>query len=85
MRVAARAGIAANGVVHLLIGWLAVRIALGSGGQADQNGALGAIAAEPAGRVLLWVLVVGFAAVVLWRTVSAVWGSPTSVTAPSAR
>lgn len=74
VRVAARAGIAANGVVHLLIGWLAVRIALGSGGQADQNGALGAIAAEPAGRVFLWVLVVGFAAVVLWRTVSAVWG-----------
>ncbi|MEJ8281845.1 DUF1206 domain-containing protein [Pseudonocardia spirodelae] len=74
VRVAARVGIAANGVLHLLIGWLAVQVALGSGGQADQNGALGAIAAEPTGRVFLWVLVVGFAAVVLWRTVSAIWG-----------
>lgn len=53
---------------------MAVQVALGSGGSADQGGALTAIAAEPAGRVLLWVLVVGFAAVVLWRAVSAVWG-----------
>ncbi|MEV1291480.1 DUF1206 domain-containing protein [Pseudonocardia sp. NPDC049635] len=74
VRLAARVGIAANGVLHLLIGWLAVQVALGSGGQADQNGALGAIAAEPLGRALLWVLVVGFAAVVLWRSVSAMWG-----------
>lgn len=74
VRAAARVGIAANGVLHLLIGWLAVQVALGSGGSADQGGALTAIAAEPAGRVLLWVLVVGFAAMVLWRAVSAVWG-----------
>lgn len=74
VRVAARAGIAANGVLHLLIGWLAVQVALGSGGQADQSGALGALAAEPLGRLLLWVLVVGFAAVVLWRVLSAVQG-----------
>ncbi|ANY05719.1 DUF1206 domain-containing protein [Pseudonocardia sp. HH130630-07] len=74
VRVAARVGIASNGVLHLLIGWLAVQVALGSGGQADQNGALGAIAAEPIGRVFLWVLVVGFVAVVVWRSVSAVWG-----------
>ncbi|BBG04289.1 MULTISPECIES: DUF1206 domain-containing protein [Pseudonocardia] len=74
VRIAARIGIAANGVLHLMIGWLAVQVALGSGGQADQNGALGAIAAEPLGRAFLWVLVIGFAAVVLWRSVSAVWG-----------
>ncbi|RZT88053.1 uncharacterized protein DUF1206 [Pseudonocardia sediminis] len=76
VRVMARVGIASNGLLHLLIAFLAARIALGSGGQADQNGALGAIAAEPAGRVLLGVLVVGFAAVVLWRVVSAIWGFP---------
>ena len=74
VRIAARVGIACNGVLHLLIGYLAVQVALGSGGQADQNGALATIAAEPVGRVFLWVLVVGFAAVVLWRTVSAIWG-----------
>lgn len=76
VRIMARVGIASNGLLHLLIAYLAARIALGSGGRADQNGALGAIAAEPAGRVLLWVLVVGFAAVVLWRVVAAIWGFP---------
>ncbi len=74
VRIAARVGIASNGVLHLLIGYLAVQVALGSGGQADQNGALTTIASEPAGRLFLWVLVVGFAAVVLWRVVSAIWG-----------
>lgn len=74
VRIAARVGIASNGVLHLLIGYLAVQVALGSGGSADQNGALTALAAEPVGRVLLWMLVVGFVAVVIWRVVSAIWG-----------
>ncbi|MBC3193618.1 DUF1206 domain-containing protein [Pseudonocardia sp. C8] len=74
VRVAARVGIAAYGVLHLLIGWLAVQVALGSGAPADQNGAFTAIAAEPMGRVLLWVVVAGFAAVVLWRALVAVRG-----------
>jgi hypothetical protein len=74
VRLAARFGIASNGVLHLLIGYLAVRVAFGSGGQADQNGAFTAIAAEPAGRILLWAVVAGFVAVVLGRAVGAVWG-----------
>jgi hypothetical protein len=74
VRIAARVGIASNGVLHLLIGYLAVQVALGSGGQADQNGALSAIAAEPLGRVFLWVLVVGFVAVVVWRALFAIYG-----------
>ncbi|TCK20731.1 DUF1206 domain-containing protein [Pseudonocardia endophytica] len=74
VRLAARLGIASNGVLHLLLGYLAVQVALGSGGQADQNGALSTIASEPVGRVFLWVLVVGFVAVVMWRTVSAIFG-----------
>ncbi|MCW0215286.1 MAG: DUF1206 domain-containing protein [Pseudonocardia sp.] len=70
----ARVGIAANGILHLLIAYLAIQLALGGGGQADQSGALTAIAAEPFGVVLLWVLFVGFVCVVLWRATSALWG-----------
>src|SRR4051794_29690139 len=71
----ARVGIAANGVLHLLIAWLAIQVALGGGGQkVNQGGALTAIAAEPFGKVLLWVLFLGFVCVVLWRATSAVWG-----------
>ena len=43
-RVAARAGYVIGGVLHLLIAYLIFRIALGSGGNADQTGALGTIA-----------------------------------------
>ncbi|GAA5157442.1 DUF1206 domain-containing protein [Pseudonocardia eucalypti] len=75
-RVAARLGIAANGVLHLLVAWLATRVALGGGERADQAGALQAVAAEPGGRPLLWLVVVGFAAVVFWRLREATGGFP---------
>jgi len=75
VKVGARAGLVAYGVTHLLIAWLALQIAFGGGGErADQTGAFQTIADQPLGRVLLWVLVVGFAAVALWRLEQAVWG-----------
>ena len=74
VRKGARVGIAANGVVHLLIAWLALQVALGGGGQADQSGAITTLAQQPFGRVLLWVLFVGFVAVVLWRLSTALFG-----------
>ena len=40
----ARAGYPVNGILHLLIAYLIVRIALGFGGDADQTGALATLA-----------------------------------------
>ncbi|MFI9581295.1 DUF1206 domain-containing protein [Streptomyces sp. NPDC052236] len=63
-----RAGFVARGVVYVLVGVLAVRIALGSGGQeADRQGALQQVAAQPFGNVMLWMLVVGFGSMAIWR------------------
>src|ERR1700738_5651169 len=43
----ARAGYVVSGLLHLIIGYLAIRIALGVGtGPADQSGALAALAAK---------------------------------------
>src|SRR5690606_18298510 len=40
VRALARTGYAASGVLHLLVGWLAVQLTLGrSSGQADESGA----------------------------------------------
>src|SRR6478735_7152364 len=51
----ARAGYVVSGLLHLTIGYLAIRIALGSGGgSADQSGALAAVAAKPGGIAALW-------------------------------
>jgi len=63
-----RAGFVASGVVYLLIGWIALLIALDHrAGEADRSGALELIAGKPYGFVVLWFLVVGFAGMALWR------------------
>nr|WP_308470955.1 DUF1206 domain-containing protein [Clavibacter michiganensis] len=71
--VAARLGHAVNGLLHLLIGVIAFRLATGGGGgEADQSGALGSIAGSPGGRVLLWVVVVGLVGLGLWQLIETV-------------
>jgi len=71
----ARGGLIAYGVVHLLVGWLALQIAWGaSAGSADTSGALATLAQQPFGKVLLWVVAVGLVALALWQVSEAVWG-----------
>ena len=74
----ARAGYVVSGLLHLAIGYLAIRIALGSGGgSADQSGALAAVAAKPGGIVALWVAAVAFLVMALWRLVETALGRST--------
>ncbi|MCZ2830829.1 DUF1206 domain-containing protein [Modestobacter sp. VKM Ac-2986] len=66
----ARVGLTAYGVLHLLIGWLAFRIAWfvqPSTADADQTGALQTVAGSPGGRVLLWVIGLGMLALSVWQ------------------
>ncbi len=64
----ARLGYAASGVLHLVLAWLTVHVALGdSGGQASQSGALSVVAHQSFGLVLLWVLTLGFALLAIWQ------------------
>ena len=55
----ARAGFAASGVLHLIVAYIILRIALGSGGNADQSGALATLAGQTGGTVMLWITAVG--------------------------
>ena len=66
VRALARAGFAVNGVVNAIIGIIAIGIAVSGGGSADQSGAFAAIAANPAGLVLLWAIAIALAALGLW-------------------
>jgi uncharacterized membrane protein len=71
----ARAGLAARGVLYILIGWVAILVALGqSSQQADQQGALQMLAGQPYGLVSLWLLAIGFAGYALWRLSEAAFG-----------
>ena len=69
-----RLGLVAYGLVHLLIGYTAVRLALGDHGKADQKGALGELARSPGGGIVLWVVAIGLFALVLWQGYEALLG-----------
>jgi hypothetical protein len=72
----ARGGLAARGVLYVLTGIIAVQIAVeGSHQQADRTGAVHLVASTPLGSVLLWLLVIGFAGMTLWRLSEAIWGT----------
>lgn len=67
----ARLGYAVNGLLHGLIGVLAITVATGGGQSADQSGALTALSGTPGGAILLWVTVVGLAGLGVWEIVEA--------------
>src|SRR5580698_4404294 len=71
----ARAGLTARGIIYILVGWVAVLVALGhSSREADQTGALQLLVGKPYGLVSLWLLGIGFAAYALWRLSEAAFG-----------
>jgi len=73
--VLARAGLTARGVIYVLIGWVALLLALGHRShEADQLGALQLLAGKPYGKVSLWLLGIGFAAYALWRLSEVAFG-----------
>src|SRR5215471_1045116 len=68
-----RLGYAVKGVVYLIIGGLAVALAVGHGGKAtDQRGALQTIAAQSFGKFLLIVVALGLLGYALWSFIQAV-------------
>lgn len=68
----ARAGYAAKGIVYLVIGALAVKAAMGSGGATtDSGGALATIGDSGAGRILLLLMAIGLLGYALWAVLAA--------------
>jgi len=71
----ARAGLTARGVIYILVGAVAVLVALGrSSREADQQGALHLLAGKSYGMAALWLLAIGFAGYALWRLSEAAFG-----------
>jgi succinate dehydrogenase/fumarate reductase cytochrome b subunit len=66
LQTLARAGFVFIGLVHILIGVIALQIDRGQGGQADQSGAIGSIASKPGGPLLLWAGFGACAALAIW-------------------
>jgi hypothetical protein len=71
----ARLGLAARGLIYVMVGYFALQIAFGhSSRQVSRNGAFHAIASKSWGPALLWVLAIGFFGYALWRLTEALWG-----------
>ena len=72
VRLLARVGIVAYGLVYFVVAALIVQVAFGDRERADKKGALQEIAGTGTGRLLLWVVVAGLAALVVLRLLDAV-------------
>ena len=71
----ARAGFVARGLIYLIVGVLALELALGVGGTTtNQQGALRTIARQSFGTVLLGIVAVALFGYALWRLVHAALG-----------
>jgi hypothetical protein len=76
LETVARIGYAVNGVLHIIIGVIALALAFGSKGtSADQSGALGSLADNPLGLVVLWIAVVAWLGLGIWQVTEAITGS----------
>ncbi|MFB6808665.1 DUF1206 domain-containing protein [Streptomyces sp. NPDC056387] len=76
-KVTARCGLLARGVLYVLIGMLALRVASGDAGgeEADRQGALQELVEKPFGDVLVWAVGIGLVCMMLWRLSEAVFGA----------
>lgn len=80
----ARLGLAARGILYVVLGILALRIALGKREKANQQGALQEVVSQPFGKVLIWVVAVGLVGYALWRLTTAALGTRADPTADKA-
>jgi fumarate reductase subunit D len=72
---AARLGLLAYGVVHLVVGWLALQLAFGDReGSASSQGAVHELAQQPFGDVLVWAVGLGMVLLALWQGIEALFG-----------
>lgn len=73
LELLARAGFAASGILHFLVGAIAIRLATGGSGSADVSGAVAELASQPAGTFLLWSSFAACGALALWQAGDAVF------------
>lgn len=72
-RALARVGYVVLGIVHIIIGAIAISVAVGAGGgEADQGGAMEQVSRVPFGTVVLWIIALGLFALGVWQVAEAV-------------
>ena len=67
-------GLVSYGIVHLVVAWIAIQIALGGRGDASSSGALRELASQPFGFALMIIMAIGLFTLVLWQGFEAAIG-----------
>lgn len=67
----ARVGFVVLGLIHVIIGSIAISIAAGASGDADQDGAMEQVRQNPFGGLLLVLIAAGLFALAVWQIASA--------------
>lgn len=81
-----RLGLVGQGVVAAIVGFLAIRIAMGEKDEAaTSQGAVAWVAQQPFGKFLLVALTVGLLALAAWRLLCVLLGDPVEGSAPKDR
>lgn len=65
--VVARSGFAVMALLHIIVGAIAIALALGQPGQAEATGAIEQLGANPWGPAVLWSCVVACTGLALWQ------------------
>ena len=73
-RILVGVGLVSYGLVHLMLAWLALQIALSGRGDASTGGALQQLSQQPLGAGLLWVMAIGLFTLVPWQVFEATIG-----------
>jgi hypothetical protein len=74
MELLTRLGYGVRGAIYIVMGLLAVQVALGKGGAlASPQGAIADMGKQPAGMIILWIILVGILAYSVWGLVRAIW------------
>ncbi|WLQ08646.1 DUF1206 domain-containing protein [Arthrobacter oryzae] len=73
LELMARAGFGVSGILHFLVGAIAIRLAMGGEGKADVSGAVQELASQPAGPILLWSSFAACVALAIWQTSDAIF------------
>lgn len=73
LELLARAGFAVSGLLHFLVGTIAIGLAFGKRGQADVSGAVAELGSQPYGPLLLWTSFAACVALALWQASDAIF------------
>ncbi len=69
-----RIGYAVRGLIYVVMGVLALQVALGkSGALANPQDAIAAIGRQPSGKLLLWIVLIGLVSYALWGVIRAIF------------